>query len=130
MAFYLHDKPKKTIFEDLYDLRKCALGGDIEMSMVLENTGGNFTSLDDGGFFLRGFSILNSHDGFIIRFDKDLKTKSNLINKKVFLIDRDVFVKKFLKKHISESRNRAEDYQALHDDLLKYFMEIKNKEQK
>jgi hypothetical protein len=121
IAFYLHDKPKKITFLDLYELRKCAIHG--EMQMTLENVGSGFVLLNDGTFLL-----INGYGGFIIRFDKDLNTKSELLNKKLFLIDRDVFVKKFLNKH--KLGKTAKDLQALHDDLVKYFMDIKNKQQK
>jgi hypothetical protein len=93
------------------------------MQMTLENVGSGFVLLNDGTFLL-----INGYGGFIIRFDKDLNTKSELLNKKLFLIDRDVFVKKFLNKH--KLGKTAKDLQALHDDLVKYFMDIKNKQQK
>ena len=116
MAFYLHDVYKKVTFLDLYELRKCA--GPGEMLMRLENVGDSFIPLDDGTFLL-----LNRDGGFILRFDKDLNTKSELLNKKVYLIDRDFFVKNFVDKYRLD--DSAQSYQTLHDELLKYFMSLK-----
>lgn len=117
MAFYLHDKAKTVPLIDLYDLRKC--GGHGVLSMMIENTGESFEALGDGGFLF--FSM---NGGFIIRFGKSFKTKSELINKKVFLVDRDFFMKRFYKKQ--KFSNTAEPYQALHDALLKHILTIKS----
>jgi hypothetical protein len=116
MPFYLHDKPKIIPLIDLYDLRIC--GGHGVLSMMIENLGRTFEPLDDGGFL-----FFSTSGGFIIRFDKNLHTKSRLMNQKVFFMDRDFFMKNFYKKQ--KLGNLAEPYQALHDALLEYLLNVK-----
>jgi hypothetical protein len=115
MLFYYHDKPIRVPLADLYDLRKCAGSG--ELSMIIDNTGRLFEPLDDGGFL-----FFNSYGGFVLRFDKNLNTKSELLNRQVFLIDRDFYMKNFYGKQ--KLGNTAEGYQALHDALVKYFRSV------
>ncbi|PYV83772.1 MAG: hypothetical protein DMG05_25565 [Acidobacteria bacterium] len=75
-------------------------------------------SLEDGTF------LLYDQDGNIImRFDRDFNTKSELLNRRVFVVDRqamDAFVLEYIKR-----RNLDYNDQTLNDAVYAYVANLK-----
>lgn len=68
-----------------------------------------------------GFAIQvggKKNENLILRVDKDFNSKTNLLNRRVFLIDADIY-----RQFTNASRRR--DDQALNDVLINYVLTLK-----
>lgn len=64
------------------------------------------------------FLIYSANENLILRLDKDFNSKSDLLNRRVFLIDADIYRK------ITNALRRRDD-QALNDVLINYVLTLK-----
>lgn len=99
---YVLDKPHKRQVN-----RLCVDTLEKSFKEKIVSIQGLFVPLADGGFLLS-----DRHVGLIVRFDSQLNTKSDLINKKLFWIDTNI---------ISQFRKEGDvNYQAMQDYLYDY----------
>ncbi|MGH8614790.1 MAG: hypothetical protein ACREYF_22875 [Gammaproteobacteria bacterium] len=64
------------------------------------------------------FLIYSANENLILRLDKDFNSKSDLLNRRIFLIDQDIYLK------ITNASPRRDD-QALNDVLSNYVLTLK-----
>jgi hypothetical protein len=90
-------------------------------------TGGGMLPLDDGTF------LLPMRNGLIVRFDKQLNTKSPLINRRFFVFDLNEMLNSnysglFIDQINGKKYNLGKTgYQPVYDDLYKYLTSIRGK---
>jgi len=110
ILLYLYDKPIKTKIDETrernWDYKKAYYFKKVE------NISAFFIPLEDDTFLLYDYG-----GNIIIRFDKDFKTKSSLINNKVFMLDK--------KKTDDILWKTGIDDQALNNDMAVYLMKQK-----
>lgn len=109
--FYVLNKPKQfTVREDCYD------GADF--TYQVEAMRASLVPLKDGTFL-----VIDRDHGLVIRFDEQFKTKSALLNHRVFVVDSNSVP---FRAPSAEEGNR--DWQRYEDDLFRYLMEVKGRE--
>ncbi|MBI2412626.1 MAG: hypothetical protein HYV24_05405 [Deltaproteobacteria bacterium] len=111
MLLYLYEKPVKTNINQ-YCERNTEYTKDYIYKKV-DNAYAKFALFEDDTFLL-----YDTAGEFIIRFDKDLSTKSSLLNNMVFLIDRADYIKIVNKLGVV-------DDQTIDNALAKYLIELK-----
>ena len=108
---YVFDKPKRYVTHP-----NCWDGPSFDYRVTAVDA--KFLALQDGTF------LLLTPYGYILRFDKDFKTKSNLINRKFFWIDTDVLDQ--LQAKYGDRAKGDKDTKHLYSDLYQILMTIKN----
>ena len=113
--FYILSKPKRfTVREDCYD------GADF--TYQVEAMRASLIPLKDGTFL-----VVDGDHGLVIRFDEQFKTKSALLNQRVFVVDSNSVPFGAPEGYGSrEEGNR--DWQRYQNDLFRHLMEVKGRE--
>lgn len=110
---YIYDTPYKDYLgNEKYCERNESYPKDYIFRKV-DNVRAAFVQLEDNTFLL-----FDMRGNFIIRFDNSLFTKSNLINNKVFLIERDLY-----EKIVSKLKETHD--QAINDALENYLIKLR-----
>jgi hypothetical protein len=84
-----------------------------------ESIGGEMVPLEDGTFLL-----IDQQHGVIVRFDEWLRTRSRLLNKRLFIIDTSLFGARFGGRY-GDRAAQGVDFQRFHHDLHRWLLEIK-----
>jgi hypothetical protein len=87
---------------------RCADTNEKKYYEKVYSVAGRFVAVNDGTFLLIPFK-----GDVVIRFDSKMNTRSNLMGRKVFLVDTDI-VRQFT------SKIEVQGYQSVHDGLIKY----------
>lgn len=114
MLLYLYDKSVKKHI-DKYCERNQDYGNNY-VKRGVSNAYAKFVLLEDDTFLL-----YDMEGNYIIRFDKFFNTRSSLINKKLFILDRSEYEN--LRAKIIKT-----DDQSQNDAIIKYLKNIKEKE--
>lgn len=117
MLLYLYDKPIKTDIND-----KCERNWDYKKNYYFKKVEHMnipyLISLEDDTFLILSYG---SNSIVALRFDKDLKTKSDLMGKNVFLIDCNTLIN--LRSKIKDSSDSGTS-----DALSKYLLKLKKED--
>jgi len=116
MLLYLFNKPVKKEINRMCE-RNWQYKGKYYSEKV-ENMWVKFVSLEDDTFLML---ISSPKSVVIIRFDKDFNTKFDLMNRKIFLIDRRAFVE--IRNKLTEKND-----QTVNDALSNYLTSLTKKE--
>ena len=115
---YLLEEPIKTPVCYPSERNENLVGKQRTVTMRVQGVEPYIISLEDGTF------LLYDQDGNIImRFDRDCNTKSELLNRRVFVVDRqamDAFVLEYIKR-----RNLDYNDQTLNDAVYAYVANLK-----
>ena len=114
MLLYYYDNSQKTDINK-YCERNNSYSKDYILKRV-ENVYAKVSPLEDGTFFL-----YDPEGNFIIRFDEKFSTKSTLINRRVFLVNRLDFEKIYEKQ---SKEGRIND-QEMNDAVTNYLINLK-----
>lgn len=113
--FYLLSEPKRfTVRQDCYD------GADF--TYQVEAMRASLVPLKDGTFL-----VIDGDHGVVIRFNEQFKTKSALLNQRVFVVDSTSPPFEAPGGYGSREEGNL-DWQRYEDDLLRYLMEVKGRE--
>jgi len=111
---YIYDKPRRENIQ--YSERNENYKGEYYLERVNPPAGMKFVPLEDDTFIMLGLIEHKKPKSIvIIRFDKDLKTKSDLIKNKLFLMDESIY-KKMQSPPIDD--NKA--HKLLYEYLIKH----------
>jgi len=110
--YYVLNKPQRfTVYEPCYD--------GVDFTYQVEAVPAILVPLEDGTFL-----VVDGEHGLVIRFDEQFKTKSSLLNQRVFVLDSSSPPFGDPKGYGSrEEGNR--DWQRLEDDLYRHLMDVK-----
>ncbi len=119
MFLYFYDKPQRTNINK-YCERNNSYNKDYFLKRV-ENMYVKFVPIEDGTFFL-----YDPEGNVIIRFDERFNTKSALMNKRVFMINRSDYEKIYDR----QSKEGKIDDQAMNDAISQYLGNLKKEGKK
>ncbi|MFB3884944.1 MAG: hypothetical protein ACE144_06930 [Thermodesulfobacteriota bacterium] len=119
MFLYLYDEPQR-ININKYCERNNSYNKDYFLKKV-ENMYVKFAPIGDGTFFL-----YDPEGNVIIRFDEKFNTKSALMNKRVFMIDRSDYEEIYDR----QSKEGKIDDQAMNDAISEYLVNLKKEGKK
>jgi len=114
MLLYFYAKPKKTDI-NRYCERNNSYKKDYFFKSV-ENVYVKFCPLEDGTFF-----VYDPEGNFIIRFDENFNTKTPLINKRIFLINR-LDYEKIYNRQAKEGKIND---QQMNDAIANYILDLR-----
>jgi len=106
---YLLDEPRTAKIQ-----KRCASTNELSFQEKVVSLQGSYIPLDDGGFLLS-----EEFEGLVIRFDANFQTKSDLLGKKLFIVDLEELQKK---TGIPFDMN---SYQQSQDDAVKMIERMK-----
>ncbi|MDF0666769.1 MAG: hypothetical protein P0119_11955 [Nitrospira sp.] len=108
--FYILSKPKRfTVREDCYD------GEDF--TYQVEAIRASLVPLEDDTFL-----VVDRDHGLVIRFDEQFKTKSKLLNRRIFVDNLQTFGSS---EGYGSREEGNRDWQRYEDDLYRHLMDVK-----
>ena len=123
MVFLLLDEPitiQTGFHEGEKRLAACEAAEEKVTTRVV-SLAGEILPLEDGGF------LMNVGLGFVIRFDANLKTQSRLLNKRIFVIDREglgnLSVDEIKGKNYMDEHGMTKMQQQI-DDIYAYLIKL------